>query len=77
MVESSQSHFPFRKLRLNKYLTLEVMKYVEHPEAYKYLFSLNKASRSYIQKNITTIENGFVNEGLITYQLKNDFFHYD
>ena len=66
MVES-QSDFPFHYLREDVYLTLEVMKYVESPEVLKYMFALNKASRSYIENYFITIRNEFVNEGLITY----------
>ena len=66
MVES-MSDFPFHYLREDIYLTLEVMMYVERPELLKYMFAVNKASRSYIENNFITIRNGFVNEGLITY----------
>ena len=68
--------FPFRKIRFSKYLTLEVMMYVEHPDIYKFMFTLNKKTRSFIQSYFITIRNGFNNEGLITYYLQNDFFHY-
>ncbi len=66
MVES-QTNFPFRKLRHDIYLTLEVMMYVEYPEVLKFLFEVNKVTRSFIQNNGIKIKNAFVNEGLITH----------
>jgi hypothetical protein len=75
MVES-QSNFIFRKLTSDKYLTLEVMTYVEYPEVYKFMFSVTKETRNFFFDNIITIRNGFVNEGLIPYKLENDFNHY-
>ena len=75
MVESL-SDFPFRKLRFNKYLTLDVMMYVEHPEVYKFMFSVNKATRSFLLKNFITLRNGFINNGLITYQIHHNFDSY-
>ncbi len=41
----TQSEFPFRKLRLNKYLTLEVMMFVKNPKVYKFMFTVNKKGR--------------------------------
>ena len=76
MVES-ESDFLFRKLKHDKYLTLEVMTFVEHPDVYKFMFTVNKKSRSYLKENFITIQNGFINEGLITYQLKSDFYYFD
>jgi len=72
----SLSDFPFRKLRSDPYLTLEVMMYVEHLEAHEFMFTLNKESRQFLQDNIITIQNGFVNEGLITFRLKRDNLQY-
>jgi len=66
MVES-QSDFAFRKLGQDIYLILEVMMYVEYPDMLKYMFEVNRATRSMIFKNGIAIRNGFVNEGLITY----------
>jgi hypothetical protein len=66
MVESL-NEFPFRKLRYEKFLTLDVMMYVDRPEVYKFMFTLNKEARKFLQENFITIINGFVNEGLITY----------
>lgn len=66
MVESL-NNFAFRKLRFAKYITLEVMMYVDHPQVYKFMFNLNKQSRFYLQNNIKTVQNGFINEGLIIF----------
>jgi hypothetical protein len=56
MVESL-TNFPFRKLKDHKYLTLEVMVHVEHQEALKFMFTLNKEARTFLQKNIGIIQN--------------------
>ena len=61
----SEIAFPFRKLRLDKYLILDILMYIEHQDAYKFMFSVNKAARSFIIINFNTVRNGFVNEGLI------------
>ena len=76
MVESP-SNFPFRKLRYDKYLMLDVMTHVEHQEVLKFMFSLNKEARTFLQNNFITIRNEFINDGLITYSLKNDFNSYE
>ena len=72
----SLSDFPFRKLRPDPYLTLEVMMYVDHLEAHEFMFTLNKESRQFLQQNIITIQNGFNNEGLITFRFERDNLHY-
>jgi hypothetical protein len=74
MVESL-NEFPFPKLRYEKYLTLDVMMYVDHPEVYKFMFTLNKEARKFLQDNFISVRNEFVNKGLITYELKHDFMH--
>ena len=66
MVESL-SEFPFRKLRYETYLTLDVMMYVYKPDVHEFMFTLNKEARKFLQDNFITVRNGFVNEGLITY----------
>ncbi len=40
-MEESDKKYPFTKLRYNQYLTLEVMMYVEHYEAMKFMFECN------------------------------------
>ncbi len=73
MVESL-TNFPFRKFKGRKYLTLLVMKHYGYDESRKFMFSLNKDSRSYLLKEKTTIDNDFINEGLITYDLGDGTF---
>ena len=68
MVESL-NEFPFRKLRYEKFLTLDVMMYVDHPDVYKFMFTLNKEARKFLQDKFITVRNGFINDGLIAYQL--------
>jgi hypothetical protein len=43
------------------------MTFVEYKEALKFMFTVNKEGRSYIENNKVTIQNEFINEGLITY----------
>jgi hypothetical protein len=74
-MEDSKSVFPFRLLRHDLYLTLEVLMYVEHPEVLNKLFSVSSETRSFIENNFISIRNGFINEGLIIYQLRCDLFH--
>ena len=40
-MEESLSAFPFRRLRYDKYLILEVMLYVESVDEWKFIYSLN------------------------------------
>ena len=37
------------------------------------MFTLNKEARKFLQDNFITVRNGFVNDGLITYQIDNFF----
>ncbi len=78
MVESL-SEFPLRKLRFDPYLILEVILLVDYEQVEIFMFSLNKQTRSFLKDNFIIIRNGFVNEGLVTYDLVNlDFngFYY-
>ena len=54
MVESLLD-YPFRKLRYSKYLTLEVMMYVDREEAFKFMFTVNKEARSFLYQKFITI----------------------
>jgi len=72
MVES-ESIFPLPKLRYFTYPTLDVMMHVEYEEACKFMFGINKKGRSFLQKKFITIRNGFINDGLIPYELKHSF----
>jgi hypothetical protein len=66
-MEEPMSAFPFRKLRYDKYLTLEVMMFVAHKDSCEFMFSVNKETRAFLKNNMGTIQNGFMNEGLIDY----------
>ena len=57
----SYNDFPFRQLKLRKYLTLEIMMHVDYPEVLTYMCALNRATRSYIVKNFNTFRKGFIN----------------
>jgi hypothetical protein len=63
----STSAFPFRKLRYEIYLTLDVMMHIEQKDAYKFMFTLNKDARKFIVDKFITVRNGFVNDGLIDF----------
>jgi hypothetical protein len=77
----SESAFPFRKLRYDTYLTLDVMMHVEQEDAYKFMFALNKDARKFILDNFIAVRNGFVNEGLIDFwfgaEERMEFNYYD
>lgn len=57
----SYINFPFRQLKVRKYLTLEIMMYVDYPEVLTYMCALNRETRSYIEKNFNTFRKGFIN----------------
>ena len=65
--------FPFGKFKHNIYHTLDVMMFVEHQDALKFMFSVNKQSRHYITNNFISIRNGFNNDGLIDLNLTFDY----
>ena len=53
------------------------MMYVDRADVYKFMFTLNKEARKFLQDNFITASNEFVNNGLITYELKkHDFMEY-
>ena len=52
------------------------MMYVDRADVYKFMFTLNKEARKFLQDNFITVRNGFVNDGLITYQIDSDFEGY-
>jgi hypothetical protein len=66
MVESVND-FAFHGLKYKKYLTLHVMMYVEREEVLKFMFTVNKSTRAFLEHNFITIRNGFINEGLIPF----------
>lgn len=68
----SAGDFPLRILRDYIYLTLDVMMYVEHENAYEFMFKINKEGRKFIINNFITMKNEFINEGLIDLVFDND-----
>lgn len=66
----SMSSFPFRKLLLDKYLTLYVLMNVDYTDALNFMFATNKDVRSFLITNFITLKNEFENNGLIEYHLK-------
>ena len=78
MVES-EGDFSFRKLRPFKYFIIDVMIFVDYEEVLKFMHAVNKESRVFIEKNYISIQNGFINEGLIPYVFDinlSKFYHY-
>jgi hypothetical protein len=75
MVEetAAESSFPLPRLRYYLYLTLDVMMYVDYQEAYKFMFAVNKEGRSFLQNHFITIQNGFINDGLVPFQFECTF----
>ncbi len=77
-MDCSNNAFLFRKLRLNKFVVLEIMMFVAHYDSLQFLFSVNKETRAFLSKNIITIQNGFKNEGLIEFKMRvNDYNEYE
>ena len=80
-MEESVSDFPISKLRHHKYLTLDVMMYVDHQQVFEFMFACNKKARAFLKHNYLTIRNGFVNDGLIRYCFDDDsykqYYHYE
>ena len=70
----SVSAFPFRKLRFEIYLTLEVMMYIDHQDAYKFMFSINKVGRNFFITNFIALRNGFINDGLVDLCFDNNHY---
>ena len=75
-MELSTTAFPFRKLKYMKYLVLEVMMYVDSLQLLEYMFYVNNETRGFLRKHIVTIENGFINEGLVVYEINDNFESY-
>ena len=68
MVESVRKNFPFHKIS-GKYLFVEVMMFVDHIAVKNFMFYLTKETRSFLKFKFIIIENGFINNGLITHYL--------
>jgi hypothetical protein len=72
MVESV-SVFPLPKLRYDIFLTLDVMMHIKYQDAYNFMFAVNKQGRKFLKNNFITIRNGFINDGLISYEIEPTF----
>ncbi len=75
MVESL-SAFPFTKLRYHPLNIVDVMMHLKHFDACKFMFTVNREMRTFLKDNIDIIQNGFINDGLIVYDFKNDYNSY-
>ncbi len=75
-MEEAISAAPFSKLNHNIYEIIEILMYLDRSIALKFMFSLTKQSRTFFQKHFISINNGFINEGLIVYPLGCFFNHY-
>ena len=75
-MESVKNNFPFRQIRFYKYLTLEVLMHIEYLEACTFMFSANNQGRKFLQEKFKLIRNGFINNGLITYDFEVGFNGY-
>ena len=64
-MEESTRDYLFPKLSNDIYTMVDVLMYVDYMDALKFMFYLNKKSRKALQKNISAIQNGFNNEGLV------------
>ena len=76
-MEKTVTSFPFHKLRYEKYLTLDVMMYVERSQALEFMFFVNKEARAFLHQHFVSIKNGFINEGLIVHRLSSNFNGYE
>ena len=76
-MEEAVTSFLFRKLRYEIYLTLDIMMYVERSQALEFVFCVNKEARAFLHQHFISIQNGFINEGLIFYDLSSKFNGYE
>jgi hypothetical protein len=56
-MEEAVIAFPFRKLRYDIYLTLDIMMCVERSEVLKYMFGINKETRKFLHHHYISIQN--------------------
>jgi hypothetical protein len=68
-MEETLCNFPFRKLRYDKYLVLEVILHVDRDVALNFMFTISKEGRAFLKENFITFKNELINEGLITYYI--------
>ena len=72
-MNASVTSFPFWKLRYDKYMTLDVLMYIDYREALQFMFAVSKQARLFLHSNIVPFINEFENEGLITYEIDNRY----
>jgi hypothetical protein len=75
-MEDFVSDFPFLKLRGHKFLTLEILMHVKFKDVCNFLFSASKGTRTFLEHNFLAVKNGFINDGLITYKIRENFNDY-
>ena len=51
--------------------------YVERSQVLEFMFGVNKETRSFLFQHFISIKNGFINEGLIEYDLDCNYNDYD
>jgi hypothetical protein len=51
--------------------------HVDRSQALEFMFSLNKEARAFVSKHYFTIQNGFINEGLIVHEFSHLFKDYE
>ncbi len=76
-MEEITNTFPFKKLKYETFLTLDVMINAERSQAFEFMFCLNKEARAFLFQHYSSIKNGFINEGLIIYNLEDVFNRYE
>jgi hypothetical protein len=73
-MEETSTSFLFQKLRHNLYALIDVMMYVDLKNALEFMHCVNKEARTFLRQNYDSIKNGFINEGLIVYDIDGDKF---
>ena len=46
---------------------------VEYKSAWHFMFYANKATRAFLENNGSTLRNGYINDGLICYDVDSEF----
>lgn len=69
-MEETVNKFFFCKLMHDTYLTIDVMMHIDRSNVLQFMYRVKKETRSFLQKNYISITNGFINEGLIVYDIK-------
>jgi hypothetical protein len=53
------------------------MMYVDRSQALQFMFSVNKEARAFLHQHFISIQNGFINEGLIAHRVYCKFNDYE